>query len=360
MSNNKADEQFSGTKEVEEKHRFDVAKLETYMQQHVEGFSGPLQVSQFKGGQSNPTYKLETPAQNYVLRRKPPGKLLPSAHAVDREFRVLSALHGTGFPVAKPYALCEDESITGTMFFIMELVPGRVFWDQSMPDLEREERRAIYLSMNETLAKLHSYDVEALGLTDFGRPGNYIARQIGRWSKQYKASETRNIDAMNRLMEWLPENNPSDDTNVLVHGDFGVHNILFHPTEPKVAAVLDWELSTLGHPFGDLTYNMFGWYAPKFEGGMSTLNGLDLEALGIPSQEEYVELYCQNAGLKDVPNMAYYRSFIMFRSACIYQGIIGRVRDGTASNPHAMELDARIEPLAEAAWQEAQHAGAGK
>ena len=353
---NKADEQFSGTKQVEEKHRFDTAKLEAYMTEHIADFKRPLSVSQFKGGQSNPTYKLDTPTRSYVLRRKPPGNLLPSAHAVDREYRVLKALHAVGFPVAKPYAFSDDESVVGTMFFIMELVPGRVFWEPSMPDLSRDERRAAYLSMNETLAKLHSYDVEALGLTDFGRPGNYIARQISRWSKQYKASETRNINAMNQLMEWLPENNPSDDTNVLVHGDFGVHNILFHPTEPRVAAVLDWELSTLGHPLGDLTYNMFSWYAPRFEGGMSTLRGLDLDALGIPSQQEYVDIYCQNAGLKEVPNMAYYRAYIMFRSACIYQGIIGRVRDGTASNPHAMELDARIEPLAEAAWQEAQQA----
>ncbi len=353
-----AQETFSGTKEVEEKHRFDVARLEAYMAAQVPGFEGPLTVSQFKGGQSNPTYKLAARSGNYVLRRKPPGKLLPSAHAVDREFRVMQALHRVGFPVPEPYALCADDSVVGTMFFVMEFIDGRIFWDAHLPGLSKQERRAVYESMNETLALLHSYDVADLGLGDYGRPGNYFGRQIGRWSKQYKASETETIEEMDRLMDWLPAHNPSDDRTCLVHGDYSLYNILFHPTEPRVTAVLDWEISTLGHPFGDLSWNMFIWYAPKFDGGMATLGDSDVAALEIPSEQAYLADYCRRAGL-DVPEMAFYRSYAMFRIACIYQGIIGRVRDGTASNPHAADLEVRIRPLAAAAWRQAQRAGAG-
>ncbi len=351
-----AQERFSGTKAVERQHRFDVARLEAYLAGQMEGFAGPLSVGQFKGGQSNPTYKLEAASGTYVLRRKPPGKLLPSAHAVDREFRVLSALREAGFPVPRPHLLCRDETVAGTMFYVMDFVDGRVFWDPTLPGMSADERRAAYGSMNETLARLHGYDVGALGLADYGRPGNYIGRQVARWSKQYLASETERIEDMDRLREWLPANNPSDDTNDLVHGDYSLHNILFHPREPRVAAVLDWEISTLGHPLGDLAYNLLIWYAPKFEGGMATLAGLDLDALGIPTQQAYAATYCRRAGIGEVPELAYYRAYNLFRLACIYQGIIGRVRDGTAANPHAKELEARIRPLAEAAWREARAA----
>ena len=243
------------TVDVAERHRFDAKKVERYMEEHVEGFRGPLTVGQFAGGQSNPTYRLDAPSGSYVMRRKPPGKLLPSAHAVDREFRVIKALNQTDFPVPRAYVLCEDETVTGTPFYIMSFMPGRVFWDPSMPDVSKSDRSKMFDSMNETLAKLHSYDPVKLGLEDYGRPGNYFARQISRWSKQYVASETETIDSMNKLMEWLPNNIPAGDETTIVHGDYAPHNIMFHPTEPRVMAVLDWEISTLGRPSGDLTYN---------------------------------------------------------------------------------------------------------
>lgn len=349
---------YIGTKDVEARHRFDIPNLEAYMDGHVAGFRGPLTVRQFRGGQSNPTYKVEAPSGTYVLRRKPPGTLLPSAHAVEREYRVMGALHGVGFPVPEPYLLCEDESVVGTVFFIMEFIEGRVFWDPALPGVSRSTRGAIYDAMNETLAKLHSYDVETLGLADFGRPGNYFARQLSRWSKQYQVSETESIREMDRLTEWLPENNPSDDTTCLVHGDYNFYNILFHPREPRVAAVLDWEISTLGHPLGDVSTNALIWFAPKFEGGMATLGDSNLDTLGIPSQDSYIAAYCKRSGRDHAPAMAFYRAYALFRLACIYQGIMGRVRDGTAANPQATVLAARIRPLAEAAWREAQTAGA--
>jgi aminoglycoside phosphotransferase (APT) family kinase protein len=344
------------TKPVAEGHRIDESRLRAFMEAEVAGFAGPMTVRQFQGGQSCPTYRVETPGAAYVVRRKPPGKLLPSAHAVDREYRVMSALSKAGFAVPRTYAFSADESILGTMFYVMEYVPGRVFWDPSMPDLSRDQRAAAYDSMVRTLAQLHGYSVAALGLQDFGRPGNYFARQISRWGKQYKSSETEKIDEMDRLIELLPAINPTDDTAILVHGDYSPHNILFHPTEPKVAAVLDWEISTLGHPLGDLTYNMMIWYAPRTpgaEGGMGNLTGLDLPKLGIPTQAEYLAAYCRHAG-REIPDMAFFRAYNLFRSACILQGIIGRVRDGTAANPDAPRLAARIRPLAEAAWAAAQ------
>lgn len=358
MATQQSDDQFSGTKVIEPQHRFDEQRLLEYLDAHLDGFKGPLKVNQFKGGQSCPTYQLEAASGRYVLRRKPPGKLLQSAHAVDREYQVISALFDAGFPVPRTYLLCEDESVVGTMFYVMDFIDGRVFWDPTMPQLDREQRGAAYDSMNATMAALHSFDVAKLGLSDFGRPGNYFARQIGRWSKQYLASETQSIIEMDKLMEWLPANNPADDTSQLVHGDYSIHNVLFHPREPRVVAILDWEISTLGHPLGDLSYNTLLWYAPRFDGGMATFGGVDTEALGIPTLERYLSTYKALTGGDAGEHFGFYKAYTMFRLACIYQGILGRVRDGTAANPHAEELAERIRPLAQAAFKEAEFLGA--
>ena len=331
-------EQFSGTKDVTARLRFDEKKLEDYMAAHVEGFEGPLTVEQFKGGQSNPTYRLTTPKAKYVLRRKPPGKLLPSAHAVDREYRVISGLYKTGFPVPRPYLLCEDESLTGTMFYIMECVEGRILWEGALPDENKENRGAIYDAMNKVIALLHMTDIEEAGLADFGKPGNYFARQIGRWSKQYIASETESIPAMNKLIDWLPKNIPASDETSIVHGDYRLDNMILHPTENKVLAVLDWELSTLGHPLGDFTYHLMQWRMPQTAGTSSGGMGeLDLPALGIPTEEEYIAAYCRRTGRDGIDNIDYYFAYNFFRIAGILQGIVGRVRDGTAASEHAAQ-----------------------
>lgn len=349
------------TTEVAEKHRFDEAKLIEFMDAHVEGFEGPITVSQFAGGQSNPTYKVETASQNYVLRRKPPGKLIKSAHAVDREFRVIKALNATDFPVPKAYALCEDEDVLGTAFYIMECVEGRVFWDFRMLELTPDERRQAFRSLCETLAKLHSYDYVALGLEDFGRPGNYFARQISRWSKTYQASETVKVEEMDKLIEWLPTAIPEDDSVSLVHGDLAIHNTLFHPTKPQVAAALDWELATIGHPFGDLFYNTMVWYTPDPDNlGTRSFVNLDLEAHGVPSMEEYLGWYSELSGRPMVENPAFYQAYNLFRIGGISQGIIGRVNDGTANDLTAdvQALEERMKHTAKAAWRLAQEAGA--
>jgi aminoglycoside phosphotransferase (APT) family kinase protein len=346
------------TIEVKQQHRFDEKRLHEYLGDSIEGYEGPLTVKQFEGGQSNPTYMLVTPKRKYVMRRKPPGKLLKSAHAVDREFRVMSALNKVDFPVPTAHVLCEDESVAGTIFFVMSYVPGRVFWDPTMPDLNNAERAAVFDSVNETIAKLHQVDYRAIGLEDFGRPGNYFARQISRWSKQYQLSETETVEEMDQLIEWLPTSIPGDDETCLIHGDYSFHNILIHPTEPKVAAVLDWELSTTGHPLGDLTYNTMAWYRPKLSDGRGSFEGVDLKALGIPSFDEYVTRYCERTGRKPIENVAWYRAYNLFRSAAIAQGILGRVRDGTAAAANATELGATIRPMAQAAWKEAKAAGA--
>ena len=352
-------EQFSGTKDVTARLRFDEKKLEDYMAAHVEGFEGPLTVEQFKGGQSNPTYKLTTPKAKYVLRRKPPGKLLPSAHAVDREYRVISGLYKTGFPVPRPYLLCEDESLTGTMFYIMECVEGRILWEGALPDENKENRGAIYDAMNKVIALLHMTDIEEAGLADFGKPGNYFARQIGRWSKQYIASETESIPAMNKLIDWLPKNIPAGDETSIVHGDYRLDNMILHPTENKVLAVLDWELSTLGHPLGDFTYHLMQWRMPQTAGTSSGGMGeLDLPALGIPTEEEYIAAYCRRTGRDGIDNIDYYFAYNFFRIAGILQGIVGRVRDGTAASEHAAQSSENVRPLAEAGWLYAQAAGA--
>lgn len=352
--------QFSGTKDVVERYRFDEKKLEAYLAERIEGFQTPLEVRQFKGGQSNPTYQLVTPNRKYVLRRKPPGKLLPSAHAVDREFRIISALHPTGFPVAKPYLLCEDESIIGTMFYVMECVEGRIYWGPLLPDCSPKERGKIYDAMNETLARLHMLDYEALGLTDYGKPGNYIGRQISRWTKQYKLSETETIPEMEKLIEWLPANLPPEGKPSIVHGDYRLDNMILHPTEPKVLAVLDWELSTIGDPLADFTYHLMQWQMPPggTTGGTSTLIGADLKAMGIPSMEDYTALYCRRTGRTQTPDMNYYAAYNFFKLAGILQGIVGRVRDGTAANANAAQNAAAVRPLAETAWAFAKRAGA--
>jgi aminoglycoside phosphotransferase (APT) family kinase protein len=352
--------QFSGTKEVAERYRFDAKKLEAYLAERIEGFQTPLEVRQFKGGQSNPTYQLVTPNRKYVLRRKPPGKLLPSAHAVDREYRVISALHPTGFPVAKPYLLCEDESIIGTMFYVMDCVEGRIYWGPLLPDCSPKERAAIYDAMNETLARLHILDYEKLGLSDFGKPGNYIARQISRWTKQYKLSETENIDEMDKLIEWLPAHLPPESRPSIVHGDYRLDNMILHPAEPRVLAVLDWELSTIGDPLADFTYHLMQWQMPPGGGtaGTTTLLGSDLAGLGIPSIDEYVTMYCRRTGRDKTPNMDYYAAYNFFRLAGILQGIVGRVRDGTAANANAAQNASAVRPLAQRAWEYAKRAGA--
>lgn len=345
------DEEFSGTKPVEERHKFDEASLERWMQEHVEGFSGPLSVNQFKGGQSNPTYRLDTPTRSYVLRRKPFGKLLPSAHAVDREFRVISALGKQGFPVAKAYALCMDDAVIGAAFYIMSMEEGRVFWDPTLPNQSPEARRAIFTAKIETLAQLHSFDPEAIGLSDFGKPGNYFARQVDRWTKQYKASETEHIAEVEKLIEWLPRTVPEQQRVSIVHGDYRLDNMIFHPTEPRVIAVLDWELSTLGDPMADFTYLLMQWVMPG-------LSGVDLKALNIPTLEEAIAIYVKASGRPDVPDVNWYFAYNLFRLACITQGIAGRIRDGTAANAKAIETAKRTVPLSKAAWYYAQQAGA--
>jgi aminoglycoside phosphotransferase (APT) family kinase protein len=346
------EEQNTGTKPVAESHRFDEGKLAEWMAANVEGYAGPLQVRQFKGGQSNPTYQLVTPARTYVMRRKPPGKLLPSAHAVDREFRVISALYPTGFPVARPYGLCTDDAVIGTMFYVMEMVEGRVLWDQSLPAYAPAERHAIHMAAIRTLAALHNTDYRAVGLEGFGRPGNYMLRQIDRWTKQYKASETRRIDSMERLIEWLPKSAPEDDQTTIVHADYRLDNMVMHATEPRVAAVLDWELATLGNPLADFTYVLMQWV----NGSISTIP--DLKGHGIPTMDEVVAEYCRLTGRAGLPDLNWYFAYNNFRLAGILQGIVGRARDGTANSPQAAAMEQRVPLLAETAWKLAVAAGA--
>jgi aminoglycoside phosphotransferase (APT) family kinase protein len=326
----------TGTTPVREGFGFDQAALEAWMQCNVEGFAGPLGVEQFKGGQSNPTYKLVTPARNYVLRRKPPGALLPGAHAVDREARVQSALGKAGFPVATIHGLCTDDTVIGTMFYVMDMVEGRIFWDNTFPQVSREERPAYFDAMNAVMAQLHSFDPEAIGLGDYGKPGNYFARQIGRWTRQYLADELagRNAD-MDALVEWLPDNIPPGEESSVVHGDMRCDNMIFHPSEPRVLAVLDWELSTLGHPLADFAYHTMMYRMPASI--VPGLAGADLAALGIPSEDEYVAAYCARTGRASIANYEFYIAFNLFRLAAIFHGIKGRVLRGTAASAQAAE-----------------------
>lgn len=347
---------FSGTREVDPRHALDEATLDAWLAEHVEGYQGPLTLRQFKGGQSNPTYELTTPDRTYVLRRKPPGTLLPSAHAVDREFRVISALHGQSFPVARPYILCTDDSVIGSMFYVMDKVEGRVFWDLKLPDLSPAERRAIYEAQTDTLAALHRFDPEAIGLSDYGKPGNYFARQVGRWTKQYQASEIDAIEAMDRLIAFLPESLPPDGPTRIVHGDFRLDNMILAPDRAEVRAVLDWELSTLGDPMADFSYLLIAWVIPAtLRNGLA---GADLEALGIPSVDETVARYAEKTGTAGPANLDWLFAYNLFRLAAICQGIAGRVRDGTAASSHARTMAAQVGPLSEAAWSFARKAGA--
>lgn len=325
----------------------DTSRLQTYLETNLPGFAGTLAAEKFAGGQSNPTFRLSADGRQYVLRRKPPGELLASAHAVDREFRVISALGNTDVPVPHAYLLCEDESIIGSMFYIMEYLDGRVFWDPTLPEIaDNAERGAMYDDMNRVLAALHDIDVDAVGLSDFGRPGNYYARQISRWTKQYRASETEHSEAMETLIAWLPEHMPEDDGAVsLVHGDYRLDNVMFHPGEPRIIAVLDWELSTLGHPLADLAYQVMAWQLPG-DAGLRGLLGVDRHALGLPEDSEYVEAYCRRTGRDHIDNWNFYLVFCFFRLAAILQGVKKRALMGNASSPEAEAKGALVEPLA--------------
>ncbi len=353
-------DKFVGTRAVPPQHAFDCGRLADWLRAHVEGFAGELTVEQFKGGQSNPTFLLSAGNKKYVMRRKPPGKLLPSAHAVDREYRVISALAQTDVPVAKSYALCEDDAIIGTAFYVMDYVAGRILWDPALPGMAPAERTAIFNEMNRVIAALHSVDYAAVGLADYGKPGSYFSRQIDRWSKQYRASETEKIEAMDNLMAWLPANIPPGDETRIVHGDYRLDNVVFHPSEPRILAVLDWELSTLGHPLSDFAYHCMTWRLSP--GLFRGIKDCDLKALGIPSEREYVALYCQRTGRASIPaaEFEYYLAFNMFRLAAILQGIMARALQGNASSQEAVETGKRARPLAEEAWRQVEGILAGK
>lgn len=342
--------------EVTERHRFDVEPLAVYLAANLPGFAGPLVVKQFQGGQSNPTYLLTTPAAKYVMRSKPGpvAKLLPSAHAIEREFRVMRALRAQGIPVPQVHVLCEDESVIGRAFFVMEHVEGRIFWEQSLPQSNPAERAAIYDEMNRVIAQLHTVDVERAGLSDYGKSGNYFARQIGRWSKQYQASETEQIESMNRLIEWLPEHVPPGDETAVVHGDYRMDNLIFHPAEPRIVAILDWELSTLGHPLADFSYHCMSWHIPP--GAFRGIAGLDHAALGIPSEAEYIRRYCERTGRARIEHWNFYLAYNLFRIAAILQGVYKRYTEGLASSDNAKHAGANAKALAELGWKYAQQA----
>jgi len=344
-------DKFTGTRPVAPQHAFDTAKLAAFMRQHVDDFRGDLEVEQFKGGQSNPTFLLSAGGRKYVMRRKPPGTLLPSAHAVDREYRVISALANTDVPVARAYALCEDPGIIGSAFYIMDYVQGRILWNSALPDHSPAERTALFDEMNRVIAALHSVDYKAVELEGYGKPGNYLERQVARWTKQYRASETERIEAVENLIAWLPQHIPAGDETSIVHGDYRIDNVIFHPTEPRILAVLDWELSTLGHPLADFAYHCMTWRMPP--GPSRGMAGLDLPALGIPTEEQYVAAYCRRTGRAEISrsDWEYYMVFNMFRLTGILQGIMARALQGNASSAEALAAGKRARPLAELAWQ---------
>lgn len=329
--------------------QLDEQLLADYLTQHVAGFKGPVTATKFSGGQSNPTFKLTTATESYVLRRQPSGKLLKSAHAVDREYKVIAALEKSSVPVAKVYHLCEDTSLIGSMFYIMEYVEGRVFWDSALPEIfDNTIRSQMYQNMVEIMAALHSVNIEEVGLSDYGKPGNYYERQFSRWSKQYKLSETQDIPEMDQLIAWLEKNLPADDGKVsLVHGDYRMDNLMFHPSEPKVLAVLDWELSTLGHPYADLAYQCMQLRLPENVGKATGLGGIERAHLGIPEEQEYVDAYCKLVGIEKIDNWSFYLVFSFFRLGAIAQGVAKRVEDGNASSKEAQGVGAIVKPLAQ-------------
>lgn len=347
---------FAGTRPVTEAIGFDPAALQDWMTQHVEGFAGPLAIEQFNGGQSNPTFKLVTPDQTYVMRARPGprARLLPSAHAIEREFRVMAALAGTDVPVARTYAMCEDEAVIGRAFYIMEHVEGRVLWDPALPGMAPHERAAIYDEMNRVIAALHSVDYKAVGLGDYGKPGNYFSRQIERWSRQYKSSQTESIPAMDALMSCLPRHIPheAEEQVCIVHGDYRLDNLIFHPTEPRVLALLDWELSTLGHPMADFSYHCMSWHIEP--GPLRGMAGVHAASLGIPDEAAYRRAYEQRTGRKIAQDWHFYLAFSMFRTAGILQGIMKRASDGTATSTRALETGKLARPVAAMAWKHLQ------
>ncbi len=343
-------QQFMGTKPVAEQHAFDVQALGRYIREHVEDFKGELEVEQFKGGQSNPTFLVRAGSKSMVLRRKPPGELLPSAHAVDREYKVISALAQTDVPVAKTYALCMDREVISSEFYLMDFVDGRILWDPALPESNKDERRAMYDEMNRVIAQLHKIDPQEIGLSDYGRAGGYFERQVTRWTKQYRASETEHIEAVENLIQWLPANIPEGDETRIVHGDYRLDNVIFHPTEPKILAVLDWELSTLGHPLADFAYHCMAWRRQNKQS--RGLADIDIASLGIPSEAEYVQQYCQRTGREPIASQdwQYYMVFNMFRLVGILQGVMARALKGNASSSAALEAGRRAKPLAVQAW----------
>ncbi|MEP0191833.1 MAG: phosphotransferase family protein [Erythrobacter sp.] len=354
MSDIDYDKEMVGTIEVPEADKLDLGALTTWFETNVEGYEGPITYTKFKGGQSNPTYKIDTPGAKYVLRRQPFGKLLPSAHAVDREYKAMTGLHPTGFPVPKTYGLCEDPGVLGSKFFVMSMAEGRSLWNGALPGVEPDQRREIYHSMIDTMADLHLQKPDQIGMGDYGKPNDYCARQISRWSKQYKLSETEHQPKMEALIEWLPDTIPPQHESSIVHGDYRLDNTIFHATENRVIAVLDWELSTLGDPIADFSYLMLNWFNPA--DGRAGLSGLDLNALGIPSVQEAVERYVTRTGYP-VPPMEWYFAYNLFRLAGIMQGIKKRVIDGTASSSHAKQMSERVAPLMESAYNFAKAAG---
>ncbi|WP_426196242.1 phosphotransferase family protein [Massilia sp. DWR3-1-1] len=351
-------EEMIGTKAVGERQRFDLDALGAYLRAKLPEFpAGPIEVEQFKGGQSNPTFKLKAGGQSFVLRTKPgpAAKLLPSAHAIDREFKVMDALQRAGFPAPRQLLLCLDEAVIGRAFFLMEFIEGRVLWDQSLPGMLPAERAAIYDETNRVIAQLHNIDYAAIGLADYGKPGNYFGRQIERWTRQYQASATESIEAMDQLIAWLPHHIPEGEATSIVHGDFRLDNMIFHPTEPRILAVLDWELSTLGHPLADFSYHCMSWHIEP--GQFRGIAGLDLAALGIPDQAAYIAAYQARTGAVIRPeDFNFYLAYNMFRLAGIMQGIMKRYVDGTASSAQALQNGKAARPMAELGWKYAQAA----
>ncbi|WP_119678032.1 phosphotransferase [Indioceanicola profundi] len=341
--------------DILDQHRFDQGALEAYLSRHLEGFRTPASIRQFQGGQSNPTFLIEDAAgAKFVLRKKPPGKLLPSAHLVEREYQAMRALAGTPAPVPKARLLCEDASVTGTAFYVMDFIDGRVFADVTLPGMRPAERAAIFDAMNATLAALHSVDWRAVGLEGFGKPENYIARQVDRWSKQYVAAKTDEIPAMDRLMAWLPEHIPAGNETTIAHGDYRLGNLMFHSSEPQVAAILDWELATLGHPLGDLAYNCMAYHLPAGVKEFPGLMGIDLKAEGIPSEDEYLDAYCRRTGRSGIPDWNFFLAFSFFRIASICQGVYARALAGNAADRRAQRYGQVAQATAEIGWSLAQ------